>query len=93
MGKLKMHHITDILFYTKKLKEAGEDEKVAEAHAEMLAKLVEENIATKTDIQVLDHKIDVLTEKISGKFARLSWLGGILLVAAGAILLKLFHMW
>lgn len=63
-----MHAMTNLLSYAKKLKEAGESEVVAAAHAEMLATLIENDLVTKQDLastkQELMHEIGKLENRI-----------------------------
>lgn len=49
-----MDTVFDTLAYAKKLKAVGVPEEVAEVHAEALAEIVEERLATKRDIKELE---------------------------------------
>lgn len=95
-----MNPITDLLSYSRKLKEAGESEKIAEMHAEMLGKIIEENLASKDDIktlgrstderiQTLEHKIDKLDSKLNWLIALISIFGAI--IALGNNLTTFLH--
>ncbi|WP_333656090.1 hypothetical protein [Dissulfurispira sp.] len=46
--------VFDTLAYAKKLKEAGVPEKQAEIHAEAIAEIVEDKLATKRDLKDLE---------------------------------------
>ena len=48
----------DTLSYARRLKEAGVDEKQAEAHAEAVRDAMTQGAATKADIAHLENKID-----------------------------------
>ena len=79
--------------YVKKLQEAGFTAQQAEAQAEALRSVVDENLATKTDIEMLrqdvkgsetrsDHKFELVHQKIElARRDTIIWLGGI--VVAG----------
>jgi len=69
----------DTLAYANKLKSAGVPDKQAEIQAEALAEIIEERLATKTDIERLERKIEELGYKLTIR------LGGI--VVAGIVVL------
>jgi ParB-like chromosome segregation protein Spo0J len=50
--------VFDTLAYAKKLQAAGVSERIAEVHAKALAEVVEEKLATKSDINRLEGKIE-----------------------------------
>ncbi|MEW6667072.1 MAG: DUF1640 domain-containing protein [Thermodesulfobacteriota bacterium] len=88
--------IFDTLAYAKKLREAGVPERQAEIHAEALAGFVDEQLATKKDILLLQRDIKDLelrlTEKIETIRADLlKWVAG-MLVAQGAIVAALVKL-
>ena len=74
--------IFDTLAYAKKLKEAGVPENQAEIHAEAIAELIDEQLATKKDIQILEANV---TERI------IRWVAG-MLVAQAAIIATLVKL-
>ena len=58
-----MNAVFDTLAYAKKLQAAGVSERIAEVHAEALANVVEERLATKNDIIHLEKSmVDVRKE-------------------------------
>lgn len=78
-----MHHVLmfDTLGFANKLKQAGVPEKQAEIHAEAMAELVTEQLATKQDLRELELRIVVK-------------LGGLVVssISLLVILMKLFHL-
>jgi len=52
-----MDTVFDTLAYAKKLKAAGVPSEVAEVHAEALAEIVEERLATKRDLKELEERL------------------------------------
>ena len=74
--------IFDTLAYAKKLKEAGVPENQAEIHAEAIAELIDEQLATKKDLQILEANV---TERI------IRWVAG-MLVAQAAIIATLVKL-
>jgi len=74
--------IFDTLAYAKKLKEAGVPENQAEIHAEAIAGLIDEQLATKKDLQILEANI---TARI------IRWVAG-MLVAQAAIVATLVKL-
>ena len=78
----------DTLAYVKKLREAGIDEKQAEAQAVALAAVLKETsgeLATKQDI-------DRLRDQMDAKFKRLQWMLGFNLALSTAVLWALIRM-
>ena len=69
----------DTLTYAKLLQEAGFTAQQAEAQAEALRAVVDQNLATKQDLKEmetrLDHKIELVRRDI------IIWLGGIIIAA------------
>ena len=53
----------DTLSYARRLKEAGVDEKQAEAHAEAVRDAITQGVATKADIARLEDKMDGMATK------------------------------
>jgi len=74
--------IFDTLAYAKKLKEAGVPENQAEIHAEAIAGLIDEQLATKKDLQILEANV---TARI------IRWVAG-MLVAQAAIVATLVRL-
>lgn len=78
----------DTLAYVKKLREAGIEEKQAEAQAVALAAVLKETsgeLATKQDV-------DRLSEQIDAKFKLLQWMLGFNLALSTAVLWALIRM-
>ena len=78
----------DTLAYVKKLREAGIDEKQAEAQAVALAAVLKETsgeLVTKQDI-------DRLSEQVDAKFKLLQWMLGFNLALSTAVLWALIRM-
>ncbi len=73
----------DTLTYAKKLKEAGFTEQQAETQAEALRAVVEENLATKRDIEEL--RRDLLHEMKEMESRIIIKLGGLLIAGVGAL--------
>ena len=59
----KSSYTFDTLHYAKQLKEAGFTEKQAEIQVEALKSLIDEKLATKSDIQHLEREIHQLEER------------------------------
>ncbi len=74
--------IFDTLAYAKKLKEAGVPENQAEIHAEAIAGLINEQLATKKDLQILE-------ANVTARIVR--WVAG-MLVAQAAIVATLVKL-
>jgi len=72
----------DTLAYVKKLKAAGVPEKQAEVQAETFAEIIDEKVATKQDLQMLEANV---TAKI------IKWVAG-MLVAQAAIVATLVKL-
>ena len=84
----------DTLAYAKKLREAGFTEQQAEVQAEALWAVVDENLATKTDLKELETALrhDVAELKTELKLAvaeskaeTLKWVAGLLVAQASLI--------
>ena len=78
----------DTLAYVKKLREAGIEEKQAEAQAVALAAVLKEtsgDLATKQDI-------DRLREQVDAKFKLLQWMLGFNLALSTAVLWALIRL-
>lgn len=75
----------DILKYEHELKEAGVPANQAEIHAKSMAELIDSNLATKQDVELLRKDLEALGNKITIK------VGSIVTVAIG-ILLGLQHL-
>ena len=58
-------YIFDTLQYVKKLREAGVDEKAAEAQAEAIKEIVDNNLATKGDIYDLKRDIEIVKSDLT----------------------------
>jgi uncharacterized membrane protein YheB (UPF0754 family) len=69
----------DTLMYAKKLREAGFSEKQAEIQAEALKEIIDNNLATKHDIEKLSNKIEKVELTLTVKF------GGMLVIAVGVL--------
>ena len=74
--------IFDTLAYAKKLKSAGVPENQAEIHAEAIAGLIDEQLATKKDLQILE-------ANVTARIVR--WVAG-MLVAQAAIVATLVKL-
>jgi len=74
--------IFDTLAYAKKLKDAGVPENQAEIHAEAIAGLIDEQLATKTDLQILEANVTA---------RNIRWVAG-MLVAQAAIVATLVKL-
>ena len=74
--------IFDTLAYAKKLKNAGVPENQAEIHAEAIVELIDEQLATKKDLQILESNV---TSRI------IRWVAG-MLVAQAAIVATLVKL-
>jgi hypothetical protein len=74
--------IFDTLAYAKKLKNAGVPENQAEIHADAIAELIDEQLATKKDLQILESNV---TARI------IRWVAG-MLVAQAAIVATLVKL-
>ena len=69
----------DTLAYAKKLKSAGFTDEQAEIQAEALAQIVDEKLATKKDILLLQHDIKELESRLIIK------MGSMLVVTIGIL--------
>ena len=73
----------DTLAYAKKLRAAGVPETQAEVHAEAMAELVEERLATKLDIELLRRDMKEMEMRL--KHDLTLRLGGMMAVAVGIV--------
>ena len=69
----------DTLTYAKKLQDAGFNQKQAEAQAEALAAVVDQNLATKQDIENIRRDLKAMEARIVIR------LGGMIIVGIGAL--------
>ncbi len=69
----------DTLAYSRRLRAAGVPEEQAAAHAEALAELATDHLATKADIRELEHKLTELEYRLTIR------IGGMLTVAVGVM--------
>ena len=69
----------DTLIYAKKLQDAGFNQKQAEAQAEALAAVVDQNLATKQDIELIRRDLKEMESRIVIR------LGGMIIVGIGAL--------
>lgn len=74
-----MAQAIDTLGFVKRLRDAGVDAKHAEAHAEAIRDVVMPDLATKADIQRLEHLIERQTQTLTIR------LGGLILIGIGAL--------
>jgi hypothetical protein len=79
----------DTLMYAKKLKEAGVPEKQAEIQAEALRDIIENNLATKVDIETMRDKLETKITELEYKIIIKM---GIMLVAAISILAAIIKL-
>lgn len=79
----------DTLAYAKKLKEAGFTEKQAEVQAQALAGVIDENLATKHDIELLRRDLKEMEGRIKADIIK--WVAG-MLVAQAAIVATLVKL-
>ncbi len=86
----------DTLYYAKKLREAGFTEQQAEAQAEALRAVVDENLATKRDLKELEvalrHEMELLRQEIKQSESRVTIRLGALIVAAVVVLAALMKL-
>ena len=80
----------DTLAYAKRLRAAGFTDQQAEAQAEALHAVVDENLATKQDIESIRYEIKQLDLKLDLGLAQtkadlLKWIAGLLIFQAGFI--------
>jgi len=89
-GKLAMATITfDTHTYVKKLKAVGVSEEQAEVHAETIAELIYEQLATKRDLKELEISLKAEIEKTKADIIK--WVAG-MLVAQAAIVATLVKL-
>ncbi len=75
--------------YAKKLKKAGFTEQQAEAQVQVLAEIIDENLATKQDIELLRRDIKEMEGRIKADIIK--WVAG-MLVAQTAIVATLVKL-
>ncbi|MBI4829760.1 MAG: DUF1640 domain-containing protein [Nitrospinae bacterium] len=73
----------DTLAYANKLKAVGVPERQAEAQAEALAGIVEDNLATKRDLKELETALKA--EMAATKVEMIKWVAGMLVAQAAVI--------
>ena len=78
-----MHIPFDTLAYAKKLKQAGVSEDIAEVHAEALAEVVSDQLATKKDLGDLETRINSKFAEIKHKIERSNYK---LIISLGSML-------
>ena len=77
----------DTLSYARRLKDAGVDEKQAEAHAEAVRDAITQGVATKADIARLENKMDGMATK--AELYRVMWLQTFAILGGVGLLVKL----
>jgi len=83
--------VFDTLQYANKLKAAGVPDKQAEVQAEAMAEIVEEKLATKTDLKQLEQSVDLKLANLKNELIK--WVLGVSVAQAAIIIscLKLMH--
>ena len=79
----------DTLAYVKTLRDAGVEEKQAEAQATALAVVLKgsaTDLATKQDIDRVEAKLNLIEERTDGRFKLLQWMLGFNLAISIALL-------
>lgn len=79
----------DTLAYVKTLRDAGVEEKQAEAQATALAAVLKgsaADLATKQDIERVESKLNLIEERTEGRFKLLQWMLGFNLAISIALL-------
>ena len=85
----------DTLAYVKTLRDAGFEEKQAEAQASALATVLKTSagdLATKQDIDRLEARVNLFEERSEGRFKLLQWMLGFNLALSTAVLWALIRM-
>jgi hypothetical protein len=85
----------DTLAYSKKLRDAGIEEKQADAQALALASVLKETsgeLATKQDILLLKQEMERLNDRFQGQFNLLKWMIGFNLALSAAGLWALIRV-
>ena len=77
----------DTLSYARRLKDAGVDEKQAEAHAEAVRDAITQGVATKADMARLENKMDGMATK--AELYRAMWLQTFAILGGVGLLMKL----
>jgi hypothetical protein len=73
----------DTLQYAKRLQEAGVPTRQAEIQAEMLAEVVQGELATKRDLKEIETRLELKIETIKSETVK--WVAGLLLAQAALI--------
>ena len=84
----------DTLAYVKTLRDAGVEEKQAEAQATALAVVLKgsaTDLATKQDIDRVEAKLNLIEERTDGRFKLLQWMLGFNLAISIALLWMLIR--
>jgi hypothetical protein len=83
----------DTLAYFKKMKEAGFTDKQAEMQAEGLAEILDEKLATKSDIVALQKDVVSLKEEFKEMRTEMKWLFGMTIAFLTFVMTasKFFH--
>jgi hypothetical protein len=76
--------------YIKKLKAVGISEEQAEVQAETLAGLIDNQLATKQDVELLRRDMKEMEMKLSGEINLIKWMMGFILAGIAALILKAF---
>jgi len=69
----------DTLAYSRRLRAAGVSDQEATAHAEALAEMVSDTLASRSDIRELEHKLTELEYRLK------IWIGGTLAASIGVV--------
>jgi hypothetical protein len=92
-----MAQAIDTLGYVQRLREAGVDQRQAEAHASAARDYIMPEVATKADVDRLDGKLDTAIARLEATIERQTLqltvrLGGMIIMALGAVatFVKLF---
>ncbi len=84
------------LVYSKRLKEAGLTQEMVDAHISILEEVVEDEMATKADIQNLESRIELRLQAMSSKIDQMEYKltirMGLMLVAAVGVLSALIKL-
>ncbi|MBE2295666.1 MAG: DUF1640 domain-containing protein [Phycisphaerales bacterium] len=84
----------DTLAYVKTLRDAGVEEKQAEAQANALAAVLKgsaTDLATRQDIDRVEAKLNLIEERTEGRFKLLQWMLGFNLAVSIALLWMLIR--
>ncbi len=80
----------DTLTYANKLKAAGFTEQQAKAQVEVLVAIVNEDLATKKDLELLRKDLELLRLEFKGQFTLLKWMLGVTIAGTLSLVLKTF---